>query len=207
VATASTTFDGSEDPLSEGGVWTSGPGSFDAAKKLSGEFAASASTSEACARYVGTSFSGAQYSKATCVSPPASGDRTLNLMTRIASNTDGDCYYAYFDYDNAAEAGMFRIDDTGSLSFNQLGAALNISCTAGDTFELRSNGSTHETYKNGSLIASRTDATYTTGQPGIGSYWAGTPSGVATAWEGGDLASATSSVPVSQRMPLAMLAR
>lgn len=185
MATASSTFDGTENPLSEGAAWVGGPGAWAPMQKTSG-VAHGSSGQSSLARYVGTSFGDDQFSRVTFSGTSAGTYPTVN--TRINGNTDGDCYAAEVDPGDTDNVAIYRVSDTGSLSYTQIGSDLILSgnIVAGDTFEMQSVGDTHEVFRNGVSAGTRTDATFASGQPGIGSY---NNFPAFTAWEGGDLGS------------------
>jgi len=77
--------------------------------------------------------------------------------------TNGTGYMIYTDGTNASSRRVYRFTNAGTTNIG----AVNISCVAGDTLTLRAEGSTITAYRNGVLVDTITDATYSTGQPGI----------------------------------------
>lgn len=183
MATASTTFAGSENPLSEGGVWVTPTGVSSTVQKVAGAARATAVGADALARYVGTTFGSNQYSKTVIINVAnADGDP----VTRLASNTDGDCYGIAADA--APSVSIFRIDDNGAtLTFNTLGATFTLTVADTDTLALQSVGNSHVLRYNDRWILQRTDATYSGGQPGIDCWYAAGALDGCTDWEGGDV--------------------
>lgn len=77
--------------------------------------------------------------------------------------TNGTGYMIYTDGTNSSNRRVYRFTNAGTTNIG----GVNISCTAGDTLTLRAVGSTITAYKNGVLVDTISDATYTSGQPGI----------------------------------------
>ncbi len=70
---------------------------------------------------------------------------------------------------------IFRVDNSGSsLSYNKLGADItpSSSLVTGDRLELQMSGTSLTAYVNDVLVGTRTDSTYASGQPGLGSFLA-----------------------------------
>ena len=131
--------------------------------------------------------SGAQFSQATVSTFAATNGQAL-VTTRMASDTDGDCYL-WYAYDGWNAIRLYRADDTGTIAFTQLGANFTPTAVAGDILRLESDGSTHTCKKNGVSQGTRTDATYATGQPGLAVGWAvAETDSEMDDWSGGDLA-------------------
>jgi hypothetical protein len=100
---------------------------------------------------------------------------------RVQTGADESGYY--MGVDNATSVGIYKID-TGASTI--LGAACSGTFTSSDTYKLTANGSTLTAYLNGTAISScsRTDSTFTGGNPGVRLHAA---SGAADNWGGGDL--------------------
>jgi hypothetical protein len=73
------------------------------------------------------------------------------------------CYAIRVDGTNGPTRRIIRMDGTTQTVIG----TVNIVPVASDTLTLRAVGSTITAYKNGTQVDSVTDATYTTGQPGI----------------------------------------
>jgi hypothetical protein len=87
-------------------------------------------------------------------------------MTRIQGATNGSGYLA-FAY--AGQVWLYRVDDNGSLDWNELASAYVDVSVAPRDLRLESQGSTHRVIFNGVLLLTYTDPNdvYTSGQPGI----------------------------------------
>jgi hypothetical protein len=189
MATWTSTFDGDENPLSESGDWTSGPSGWDAVKKLSGVAMAVNTSSNSAGRYEGNSLDSDQSSEVTTVNFSSGGTSLGGCLTRMQGITSGttDCYVFDADFWNDIVR-LFRVDDTaGSLAWTQLGSDASIPSSAGgDVFKIKSVSSTHTGWQNGTERISRTDSTYTGGQPGIFFYVTTLTHVDYTSWSGTD---------------------
>lgn len=167
MASASSTFDNTENPLSEAAAWVSGPGALTDVQKVSGQVRVVTEATNAGARYVGTTFAGDHSSEITLGSGfPTAAVVFIAAATRMQGNSDGSCYIAFTQGENAI--GVYRIADTGSIAFNQLGGNFTgLLLAAGTRVRLESVGSTHEVFVNDVSIGTRSDGTLTGGAPGI----------------------------------------
>jgi len=145
---------------------------------VSNEAKAGVSTDSRGSYYNAVSFPDDQYSKITIGGTLGSGD-FWSVGVRLSGGTTTDGYYCSAD---SANWYITRFDNgTGTDIAN------NVSTFAvGDVVECRAVGSLISLYKNGSLVGSKTDATYTTGAAGLGWY---NNNVTATTWEGGDFSS------------------
>lgn len=189
-ASYTSSFPGTENPLSESGSW-SAPGSWANLEESSGTgvFPATAGTT-AAARLVSPSIGPIQYSEITYDTDPGASN-WVGIMTRIQGSGNGSGYLVIaFD----GEILLYRADDTGSLAFTPLGTVTAVLSTSPRDLRLESSGSTHNVYFNGALVMTRTDATYTTGQPGIVSFYASSVTAKITSFSGGDISNPGSSI-------------
>ena len=86
----------------------------------------------------------------------------------MTSSSLGNCYQAYVV--TTTRIDLYLIADTGSIGYTALGAQFTVSAlSAGNTVTLTANGTTLELFVNGVSQGTRTDSTYSTGQPGCGS--------------------------------------
>lgn len=185
MATYSTTFDDpAENPLSDGGVWQSGPGTFGGVKKSGGKVSNIVDGESTCGRCNSAAFGSDQYAEATL--SDTSTSKFPGVFTRIQSSSDGDSYFVEIT-ESSSVLTLYRIDDTGSLGFTQLGATFAITIAVPDDVRLESNGSTHEVFWNSVSLGTRSDATFTGGLPGFGAYATSNSDPYFTAWDGGDL--------------------
>ena len=187
MASASSTFDGSENPLSEAGLWTSGPGSYGDCQKVGGRARATASAQDDAARLVTPPIGDIQFSEATSFYSNVGASRWTGVMTRMPSATEADSYI-WAGSHSLGNHQVFRCDDPGFV-FTQLGATIAVAPVSGDVLRMESNGSTHSVFINGVLQTTRTDATYTSGQPAIEFYATTVSDAELDNWSGGDLAS------------------
>jgi hypothetical protein len=123
-------------------------------------------------RWTGDSFNSDHYSQAKYVSNNYPG-----IMVRLQSGSSSG--YIYF----VSIGNLYRYD---SGAITDLGVSGPI-CGIGDIGRLEMSGSTMSASKNGGSPTNKTDATYSGGGAGIGSFSA---SGQVDDWEGGNLASA-----------------
>jgi hypothetical protein len=197
--TASSTFSGMEDPLSENGMWDT-PGSWSTLKKNNGAYSTNITSG---ARLVSPVVSADQYTEITYDQDPGSSS-WVGVMTRVQGKTNGSDYLAIA---YAGQVRLYRTDDTGSLNFTQLAAANASVGTAPRQLRLESQGSTHRIYFNGALALSFTDGTYTSGQPGIAAAVFGGPTMKILSFVGGALTVSGTTPPVrSNGQPTGVLA-
>lgn len=189
MAFATSTFAGTESPLSEGGVWTTGDGSWGRLQKVNGHVRDLDGPKDT-ARYVGTTFGASQYSKVT-ISFGAVAEPFAGPTTRMNSATDGDCYFVQICGGGGFnQVDLYReSDNAGSVTETIIGSAFSLGANnaVGDTYELASFGSVHQVKRNGVLLGVRVDSTFASGQPGILVHEtaAGTTDAISD-WEGGD---------------------
>lgn len=152
-------------PMSDGIYsWTSGPGSMNDVQIQSNQAGGTTGNSYgAKVSDASATFAGDQISTLTIGSGTVA---QMGVLVRIASDTDADGYLCYLS--SSTQLQIYRIDDTGTVGLTQLGANIAISAVAaGDTIGLGMVGDTLTAYRNGVSVATRTDSTYTAGNPGI----------------------------------------
>ena len=180
MATASSTFAGSENPLSEGGVWVSGIGASLDVQKSAGVAIGTSAVDFGCGKYVGAAFGADQFSE---VVVSAAVSVSCGPVVRIQAASAA-CYLMNWD-GGTSVIKIFRVTDGGSLGFVQLGGNISIVAPqAGDRFRLVARGQQLEAYINGALIGARIDANLATGAPGF--FVINTTQGF-TDWAGGDV--------------------
>jgi hypothetical protein len=180
--TASSSFSGVEDPLSENGMWGT-TGSWTSLKKNNGAYTTQTTSG---ARLVAPATGANQYAEITYDQDPGSS-AWPGVMTRVQGATNGSGYLAIA---YAGQVRLYRTDDNGSLNFIQLASAnVNVG-TAPRRLRLESQGTTHKVYFNGVLMLSYTDSSnaYSTGQPGISAAIFGGPTVKILSFNGGALA-------------------
>jgi hypothetical protein len=176
---ATSTFSGTESPLSEGGMWDS-PGSWSDLRKNNGAYSVSLL---AGGRLVTPAIAGDQYSEITYDQDPGTA-AWPGVMTRVQGAANGSGYLAIA---YAGEVRLYRADDAGALGFVVLASAPASVGTAPRRLRLESQGTTHRVYFNGVLMITYTSATYTTGQPGIAASIFGGPTVKILSFTGGAL--------------------
>jgi hypothetical protein len=138
----------------------------------------------------GPTFANDQFAQTT-VANLGSANEFVGPAVRVSGTTG---YLAVIQGAGGSNPGVLRCD--GSGSWTSLGSAVS-TFVNGDVAKLQITGTTINLYRNGTLFCGPfTDATYSTGQPGMGSYQGGLSlSTVATSWAGGDgiLSNATDS--------------
>jgi hypothetical protein len=179
-ATASSTFSGTEDPLTEKGMWSTA-GSWANLKKNNGAYTTSTT---AAARLVSPVTGPNQFAEITYDQDPGTASWP-GVMTRVQSTTGS----GYLAIAYAGEVQLYRTDDRGGLIFSQLASAPASVGTAPRRLRLESQGSTHNVYLNGVLLITYTDPnnTYATGQPGIADAIFGGPTVKILTFSGGAL--------------------
>jgi hypothetical protein len=189
-STVTSTFAGTEGPLSENGLWDS-PGAWADFQKNNGAYAVGLN---AQARLVTPPLSADQYSEVTYDQDPGTSS-WIGVTTRVQGSGNGSGYLAIV---YAGEVRLYRTDDTGGLSFTLLAAASTSIGSAPRQLRLESQGNTHRVYFNGALliIHSGSGTVYSTGQPGIAASTWGGPQVRILSFEGGNLDAADTSPPV-----------
>lgn len=179
--TATSTFSGTENPLSESGVWDS-PGSWADLQKSSGAFTTGLN---AMARRITPGMTGDQYSQITYDQDPGAST-WVGVATRIQNGADGSGYLA-IAYNGQVQ--LYRVDDSGALGFTLL-ASTNVAVgTAPRQLRLESQGNTHRVLFNGTQVLTHnaTGLTYGAGQPGIAASVFGGPVVRILSFDGGNL--------------------
>lgn len=142
------------------GVWTDGPGSLDPCKIL-GNFLATSTGDDSGCRVLSPGFRANQAAEMIIGNVLAVG-----LMVRVQSPTD--CSGYLMAVDDPTHISFYKVEDTGTLNFTQLGATETVPAIGSlETVTFSIVGSTMYVYVNGaSLGITRTDSTFTSGQPG-----------------------------------------
>jgi|GEM_PF-5835586 len=196
-------FLGVEDPLSEGGMWST-MGSWTSLEKSNGAYTTQGTSG---ARLVTPVLSADQYAEITFDQDPGT-QSWPGVMTRVQGAANGSGYLAIA---YSEQVRLYRADDNGGLTFTQLASAnINVG-TAPRDLRLESQGATHRVYFNGSLMLTYTDPNnvYTAGQPGITDAVFGGPTVKILTFSGGSLAAGGSTTPAPVRsagLPTGVLA-
>jgi len=157
---ASSSFVGVESPLSEGGVWDT-PGAWGSMAKSNGAYG----NGTDMARLTTPLVSADQFSEITFDQNLGSSS-WVGVTTRVQGTKNGSCYLAIA---YAGQVLLYRVDDSGSLSWTQLASATVDITVVPRRLRLESQGANHRVYFNGVLLINYTASgtVYTTGQPGI----------------------------------------
>ena len=182
--TTSSSFSGTEDPLSENGMWST-TGSWTSLKKNNGVYSTDITSA---ARLVTPIVGGDQYVEITFDQDPGSASWP-GVMTRVQGTGNGSGYLAIA---YAGQVTLYRTDDNGGLNFTLLASAAAPLGVAPRRLRLESQGANHTVYFNGLLMFSYTDSNnvYATGQPGIADSVFGGPTVKILSFTAGALAGA-----------------
>ncbi len=180
-STTTSTFSGTENPLSENGTWDS-PGAWADLQKNSGAYAVGLN---ALGRLVTPSVGADQYAEITYSQDPGSSS-WVGVSTRIQSGGDGSGYLAIV---YAGQARLYRTDDSGSLNFTLLASATVDISVAPRRLRMESQGNNHRVYLNGTQVINHTASgtVYAGGQPGIAASVFGGQQVKILSFQGGDL--------------------
>jgi len=174
-------FAGTENPLSEGGIWDSA-GAWADLQTNNGAFAAGFN---GLGRLVAPAASPDQYSEITYdVDPGASS--WVGVATRIQGANNGSGYLAIA---YSGEVRLYRVDDNGSLSFSALASTSASIGSAPRRLRMESEGNTHRIFFNGAQVISYVASgfVYANGQPGVAASVFGGPQVKILTFEGGSL--------------------
>jgi len=187
-STATSSFTGVEDPLSENGMWDT-PGSWTRLHKNNGVYS---TNTFSAARLVTPAVGADQYAEITYDQDPGTASWPA-VLTRVQSAGNGSGYLAIA---YAGQVRLYRADDNGSLNFPFLASAnVNVG-TAPRRLRLESQGNVHRIYFNGTLMLTFSDSTYTSGQPGIADSVFGGPTVKILSFSGGGLSGSDTTAPV-----------
>ncbi len=179
--TATSTFSGVEDPLSENGMW--GPaGSWARLKKNNGAYTTGGTSA---ARLLLPVVGADQFAEITYDQDPGNAS-WIGAMTRMPGPGNGSGYEA-IAFNGSVE--LLRVDDIGYVSFVGLASANTDVSVAPRRLRLESQGNTQRVYLNGALMITYTDPanTYSSGQPGIAAAIFGGPTVKILSFSGGAL--------------------
>lgn len=186
MSVVSSNFDGSENPLSEGGIWESGIGTWVDMQKIDGAARGTAPAFPSNAARLAPSYLTVGPNQFSRIVLEATGADFPTACTRMAAAT-ANCYMAEVNGGSTVE--VIRCDDD---VLNVLGAGFTISPSliAGDavmlvTIDLPSGLTEHRLYVRDVYQGSRFDSTYATGQPGVRTEGTGSEAGILS-WTGGD---------------------
>lgn len=190
MASASSTFAGTESPLSEGGVWAVPSAYWQTTSKATGLKAVTLSADSA-ARYVGTTFTADHWSELTIAAVPTGGQLFFQYAM-VRMNATAACYQLATAFDVGANIiQVWKIDNAGA--YTQIGTdiTLGANIAANDVMRLECVGTTINAKYNGSLVRTATDSTLTTGVPAVGG-WTQNNVVLVSAWNASDISAAGS---------------
>jgi hypothetical protein len=185
---ASSTFSGSEPVLSEGGAWTNASGPIGGLKKVAGALQTITLSTHSAAAYTGVGWDNNQSSEVVRSTTGTAAFQYVSAMVRMSSlsNLNG---YAF----TAIETSGHQLYKITAGVFAPLGDAYAVIPALGDTLKLEIVGTTLTPYINGVPLATRTDATYPSGSPGIHG-WSSAAEDLVTSWTGSDMSAAAGGV-------------
>lgn len=192
MASASSSFTGTENPLSEGGVWTTPSAFWGPCRKANGQGVGAVNT-ESSMYYNAVTFTPNHYSQIVLASVQTGGQLYFHYVNVRMNTTAG-----LYNLSTGLETGpnilqMYSVSNAGT--FTQIGADITTpsNLAAGHIIRLEVFGSTLTVkVDQGSgltTVRTDTDTTFTTGQPGIGG-WAQSGSDVlfTSSWAAADIA-------------------
>lgn len=201
AAIVSSTFTGSENPLSESGVWVAtvtATDTFDLVKKVSGDARASVGGGKDTLTTYDTAPANDQCSEVTLNAYTAGALNAISLLVR--NTPDADFLAGYWGIFNDGNVIILENDGLGN-NYVQDGSTGSATVGATDVLKMCIVGTTINVYQNGVSRVNATDATYASGKVGFGLAYGG---GAAEAdisiasWRGGDSADFTTTIPVFQ---------
>jgi len=189
VAVVTSEFNGTENPLSEGGVWTSGFGSVDpfgAMQKVAGSARSASAPSQGAARYDtladgGVDIGPDQYAQAEIQSLAAGVDCGVTVHMHLASGIPKGYLFVAAGADSFQ---LYRIVGGSGIEFliQYTPAPAN-----GDVIRIEVRGPVLSPFVNGAAKTPFVDGTYISGQPGIWALGADDTADLLANWEAGDL--------------------
>lgn len=173
MAFASSSFTGTENPLSEGGVWTTPSAFWGPCRKANGQGVGAVNT-ESSMYYNAVTFSADHYSEIVLAAVQTGGQLYFHYVNCRMNTTAG-----LYNLSTGLETGpnilqMYSVSNAGT--FTQIGADIITpsNLAAGDIIRLEVFGNTLAVKVNqGSgmtTLRTDTDSTFTTGQPGVGGW-------------------------------------
>lgn len=176
-----TTFPLTENPISEGGIWINGAATgidWKNAQTTTNKVFGTQVGNESCpsncndtTAVLTGSWGATQTAQATIYSTgglTAFSEVELRLRTTITANSITGYEFICSVIPGNQYAQIVRWN--GTLGNFTLLNSTGTGCASGDILKATASGSTLTIYKNGSTIFSLTDATYTTGSPGVGFF-------------------------------------
>lgn len=204
MASASSSFTGTENPLSEGGVWSALTAYWQHCTKANGLKVDGAVLANDCAaRYTGVTFSADHYSEITLAAVPTGGQLFFTYcMCRM--NATAACYLATTAPDvSSTTLQLYKLDNSGTYTQIGTNITLGAAMAAGDVMRLECIGTTLNVKYNGATVRTATDSTLATGQPGVGGWAQNSTSNVVlvSSWAAADITAAVGGVLGRSRNP------
>lgn len=172
-----TKFPASERPVSQGGTWTNGqwdgsPLTFGSGRNLQtvgNNLVVANTAAQSAARLQSPTYADNQWCEIDIVN--LSNTDFFGVLTRVKSIADADSYLLTYRPGDP-QLLFYRVDDTTTVNFVQIGAGISITPVFKQTLRMESTGTKHYFYLDGVLmnVGGYDEATYTSGQPGIWSY-------------------------------------
>lgn len=196
MASASSTFTGTENPLSESGVWVATSAYWGAVRKANG-LAVVNTGGDSARRYTGVTFAADHYSEITLASVPSGGLLYFHYCMARMNATAG-CYLVT----TAADVGpniiqLYNISNAGA--FTQIGTDITTpsNFAANDVMRLEVVGTGLTVKWNGATLRTATDSTWASGQPSTGGWAQNSSSNVpfTASWNAADIVTAGGPLP------------
>lgn len=174
------TFDGTEDPLSEGGRWLNTMSGWSGASKGGGVLTSNLINGDGFS-YINNPviYSTNQYAQIVVSNNWDSGGHYAGVSVRSGDGIGG---YGIWTSPNQLEIGRYY-DNVGS----SIAQSSTVWVSAGDIIRIEVEGSTIRLKKNGVIIASVVDTTFADGQPGVNTWDTGANAALADFYEAGIL--------------------
>ena len=192
---ASSTFQGTEDPLDEGDRWYPLPG-YGGFRKAAGVAVGRTDTPNGhqAEGVWGITAPPKQYSEVTLGTAAAGGGGPIVRIDRNAAGQTGWLLFLYAD--NPGNSGIYKMTPGVPGCCFALMRPFTPTIVSGDKWRLAADGNVLEVFRNGvSQFTFTTDGAYTTGDVGIEEF-TGPAGGFAfVGWEGGDPAGAGDTIP------------
>ncbi len=204
MASASSSFTGTENPLSESGVWTALTAYWQTMRKATGAATNSATTGNDCAaRYTGVTFSADQFSEMTLKAVPTGGQLFFHYLFARMNSTAGTYLFTTAADIGANIVQLYRVDNSGNYTQIGTNITLGANMAANDVMRLEVVGTGLTCKYNGTTVRTATDSTFATGQPGIGGWVQNSGSDVAiiASWNAADVTAALGAPPIRPRTP------
>jgi hypothetical protein len=204
MASASSSFVGTENPLSESATWTALTAYWQTMRKATGAATNSATTGNDCAaRYTGVTFSADHFSEMTLKAVPTGGQLYFHYLFARMNSTAGTYLFTTAADIGANIVQLYRVDNAGGYTQIGTNITLGANMAANDVMRLEVVGTGLTCKYNGSTVRTATDSTLATGQPGIGGWVqnAGSDVAIIANWNAADITASAAGPPPRGRLP------